>query len=344
MSQSRNWIFTRQSTDAESTEWTSLLFTGEPFSWHTDKRVTYCCYQIEKAPDTGKIHVQGMICFKSPCRMAAVKTLIGNEPHVEICKAPAQSRDYCRKEESRILGPWEHGDCPQGQGKKKIFKTMWDDCKANKRPIEMIENNPNVANHEKVLKFMRFTLLENQSDRQHIDMRCIISYGKTDLGKTYSAVNFIAKDGDYYILQSPTAKGNKLWFDGYYGQKYLILDDWDGSCCTIAFLKRLLDKYKLPIEIKGGYSWAVWHTIIVTSNSHPKEWFLGFNGEINETAVEPFRRRITEIRHYIARGIYQLVDWNEAELGVQIKEGEDTTTTCTTPSTVTTPSSGPLDS
>lgn len=77
MSKSRNWVFTKQATDAETQLW-NLWNTGaaafqDPFKWHENSRVRYIVYQIEVAPSTGKLHVQGLLCFNNAARLSTAK-------------------------------------------------------------------------------------------------------------------------------------------------------------------------------------------------------------------------------------------------------------------------------
>ena len=64
-------------------------------------------------------------------------------------------------------------------------------------------------------------------------MLCL--YGPTGTGKTYAAINLIANRRDYYIAECPSSRGSKLWFDGYEGQKTLVLDDFSGDFCDFRF-------------------------------------------------------------------------------------------------------------
>jgi len=73
-------------------------------------------------------------------------------------------------------------------------------------------------------------------------------------------------------------------------------------------LLRLLDKYKLKVEIKGGHSWAIWTTVVITSNHHPSEWY-------KDVDLAPLERRIQEIRFADSQGYYQLMDWSEHPVG-----------------------------
>lgn len=99
-----------------------------------------------------------------------------------------------------------------------------------------------------------------------------------------------------------------MWFDGYSGQKTLILDDFSGDFCNYRFLLRLLDCYKMKIEVKGGHAWAVWTTVVITTNVHPSGWYPHVD-------TTPLQRRIKEIRMSTEKGYYQLFDWNERSLG-----------------------------
>jgi hypothetical protein len=74
---------------------------------------TYSIYQLEKAPTTGKAHLQGYVHYKNPRSFAAVKKLCPSA-HLEIAKGSAQdNRKYCSKAESQLLGPWESGELPK---------------------------------------------------------------------------------------------------------------------------------------------------------------------------------------------------------------------------------------
>lgn len=336
MSQSRNWVFTRQATEVESALWlSSAAALTDPFSWHRDERVKFCVYQIERAPTTGQLHVQGLICFSSPRRLAAIKTLVGNNPHCEACKSVSGSITYCSKAETRVAGPWTHGDPPAEKGKKICLADLYADIKSHKRTAEMLEANPDVARYEKALKFMKFNVEEGLSDRQKQGVKTYVFWGATDLGKTYSAINLFCPTGDYYIL-GKADKQATLWFDGYDGQRTLIIDDFSSDVCSLEYLKRVLDVYKLNVPIKGGFAWAQWTQVIITSNYSPLHWFHGAMGQAVDT--DPLKRRIYEIRHFTARGKYV----KESFEGEPIGSETDVEAPATASATATSPPPSPL--
>jgi len=113
--QSRNWVFTRQVTEQEERLFTRhrvfdlMPECGHPYLWHTNDACSFTVFQLEKAPSTGQLHIQGFIHFKSSRKMSFVKNLIGNEPHCEVAHDVPASILYCQKSDTRIKGPWKYG-------------------------------------------------------------------------------------------------------------------------------------------------------------------------------------------------------------------------------------------
>jgi len=91
------WIFTINNPTSE------LTF---------DDRVAYAVWQKEKG-ENGTEHFQGYLELQKKGRMSAVKALGGEfvRAHLERRKGTqAQARDYAMKEDTRVDGPWEHGE------------------------------------------------------------------------------------------------------------------------------------------------------------------------------------------------------------------------------------------
>lgn len=293
--QSRNWVFTYNFPQGEETNITDQ----DPFpEWHTNPLVGFIVYQVERAPHTGQLHIQGFVNLKQSRKMAWVKKFIhaNNTAHVEIAHDVPASILYCMKGESRVHGPWKYGQEP-AQGKRTDLITMYEDIKAGKRTHEMLEADPNVARYEKQIKFMRFDALEHASDRQEVGVTVYVFWGSTRCGKTFTAINQFGADGDYFKIDCTNQKGT-IWFDGYEGQRLLIIDDFDETLCPIGYLKVLLDKYRLRLPIKGGHTWATFKTVIITSNSPPNTWYPNAKPE-DQLALE---KRLHQIRHYVLEG------------------------------------------
>jgi len=100
---------------------------------------------------------------------------------------------------------------------------------------------------------------------------------------------------------------NGLWFDTYHHDKWALLDDFDGklSKFPLSALLRLLDRYPLPVPIKGGHVWWVPEVICITTNFHPLDWY--------DWAERPHQWRA------LKRRIHQVV-WIRDELGHNVDE------------------------
>lgn len=113
---------------------------------------------------------------------------------------------------------------------------------------------------------MRAIAKDHQVNINRTEARqCIWYYGKAGCGKTRTAVT---NHPDAYMKLS-----NK-WWDGYQGQKSVILDDLDPERAKplTQHIKHWADPWgKMPGEIKGGQVPLVYDTFIVTSQYHPSE-------------------------------------------------------------------------
>lgn len=319
MSKSRNWCFTRQLDSREHAFMEGAAGAGvQPCTeelWFLPKmeQIKSLVFQFERCPTTQRIHMQGFVQFINPKGMKLVKTTIGNEPHLEVMRGTvAEAVAYCRKEESRLFGPYLLGEEPKcEQGKRTDLETLREMVKERKPALEIIERDAKFARYEKQINFMRFAYMESLSDRQASGVDVKVFYGATGTGKTYAAVNFLGQK-DYYIAECPSQRNSKLWFNGYEGQKTLILDDFSGDYCTLDFLKRLLDCYKLKVEFKGGFVWACWTQVIITTNYLPNDWYS--NG-LNVVNVDPLKRRINRIYEFLPDRLYREIDWSGKGIG-----------------------------
>nr|WQA30126.1 MAG: rep protein [Cressdnaviricota sp.] len=110
--------------------------------------------------------------------------------------------------------------------------------------------------------------------------------GPPGCGKTRSVWDLEAFD-DVYPLTT-YGKG-RTWFQGYFGEKVLLIDDFNGQI-EYTELLRLLDGYKMYVETKGGSALAQWTTVYITSNYPWRDWYAGnYN-------LDALARRITNVK------------------------------------------------
>jgi len=102
-------------------EWVdSYSLPEEHFSVSHDN-FKYIIYQIEQCPTTRRYHVQGFIKCSRKTGIAKLKSEhpILDSAHLERRKGTVlEAINYCRKEDSRIAGPYSYGTEPTGQGQR----------------------------------------------------------------------------------------------------------------------------------------------------------------------------------------------------------------------------------
>ena len=100
---------------------------------------------------------------------------------------------------------------------------------------------------------------------------CFVFWGRTGTGKSKRA-------WDEGGLQSyPKDPRTKFW-DGYSGQRTVIIDEFRGAI-DIGHLLRWLDRYPVIVEIKGSSTRLVAETIYITSNLDPRMWYPDLDPE-----------------------------------------------------------------
>lgn len=65
--------------------------------------------QIEIGDEEKRLHLQAYVCLKKKSRPINMFETLDKTVHWEKCRAPKNTRDYCRKLKGRVMGPWEYG-------------------------------------------------------------------------------------------------------------------------------------------------------------------------------------------------------------------------------------------
>lgn len=250
----------------------------------------YCVFQLEKA-STGTEHLQGYLELKRAIKFSQLLNFFKPlKPHIEKRKGtPSQARDYCMKEDTRVKGPWEIGTFTAPEpGKRSDILNLYDDLKEGQSNQVLLDNHP-VAymRYYKAVQHVR-TLTIPPMMR---DIEVVLHYGKPGTGKTYDVVT---QWEDLFIKPM----GKSLWFDGYFGQNAILIDDFSGQC-TLVDLLRLLDKYRLQVEIKGGHTWVHATKIFLTTNIHPSLWY---KYEDRQEQFDALKRRFHKVYVYEGKG------------------------------------------
>lgn len=122
-------------------------------------------------------------------------------------------------------------------------------------------------------------------------------YGPTGSGKTRTAFGVFMEE---YGLNNIWISNGRVdnFFNGYTGQKAVILDDFRPGFCKFEFLLRLLDGYPVMVNVKGGYCNWMAEKIIITAPVPPNEMYVNHQTGEEWDNLDQLIRRIDIIQEF----------------------------------------------
>lgn len=261
MSEAKRWCFTLNNYSEEEYNLFELL------EW------SYLIIGKEKGKE-GTPHLQGYIELKKARRLTALKKE-NLRVHWEKLKGlPWQAANYCKKEGD--FREWGKISVPEKNGKNDVkFGDIVSKFKAG--GMRGIMEDPPKLSSLRLLEKWATYLEPERTTKPYVHWIWGASgTGKSKLANTYP---------DKYW------KDDTKWWDGYDGQKTVVLDDFRGSQMKFTYLLRLLDRYPMRLEVKGGYRQMTSINVIITSIIHPKNcYFTNTDDEYGEPIQQLIRR------------------------------------------------------
>lgn len=230
----------------------------------------YLVFGYEEAPTTGTKHIQGFVSFQNPRSIKEIKKEISERVHLEVAKGSAtQNRVYCTKD-----GKYEEfGELPT-PGKRSDWTQAVEDLQSGVSVDQVISTFPHMLPAQRALREFKNLLLKPK----HREVNVIVLYGEAGTGKSRYA---------YEKYPELYSKPRGDWWDGYTGQSTILLDDYYGYL-SYSELLRVLDRYPYNAQIKGGFVWAQWDTVVITSNKPPSKWY-------SQGLTPALRRRLNKV-------------------------------------------------
>lgn len=234
--------------------------------------ISYCIVSLELCPSTQNYHLQGYVQLIRTMRMGQVKAILrDNSLHLEPTHGTAeQAQAYCNKPDKVgfVCGPWEFGSF-KTQGFRSDMKDFIEEL-YDKSIKEVALNNPTLyikyrGGFDKI-KHMIDT--ENPSPYHKLIVN--VRWGLPGTGKTRYVYD---THGAKNIFKLKINNG-KCWWDGYYDQSVVLLDDFYGSI-PLENLLDILDGYPKNYEVKGGFVVPKYTIVYITSNKSPATWYPG---------------------------------------------------------------------
>lgn len=260
---SRRWCFTLNNPTASDEKDIELFGSEGP--------VTYLIAGDEKG-ENGTRHFQGYVEFKNGRTLAGVKKYLPRA-HWESAKGdPGSNRTYCSKE-----GQFREWGSISNQGARTDLSAMREIIKTSGSIRKCIEEATSYQAVRMAEKILTYTVVTRAAPPVVLWI-----FGKTGVGKTKCAWELNGYEDTW-------AWNGSKWFDGYDGHDTVIFDDYRGTELPFTLMLRLLDRYPMSVEIKGGFRPWVAKTIIVTSQLSPEDAHGHHRGE----DLDQLLRRIT---------------------------------------------------
>ncbi len=236
---------------------------------------------LETCPDTGRLHCQGAVILMNPVTMSSLKKLLADPAaHLEPMKGtPEQSEEYCSKEDPT---PYSFGSKPE-QGKRSDLIALKESLESGATDQELwCEHFPVMIKHDQAVK--RYRLVMTPPRDPAIAPQIIIHTGPSGSGKTRG----MPRGPDIYWHAC------NAWWDGYCGQSTVVFDEFYGQIPHKLML-RVLDRYPMTVETKGGTVQLSATIFYFTSNKGWQHWWLeAQQKENNPLCMLAFSRRIEE--------------------------------------------------
>jgi len=235
---------------------------------------------------TGTPHLQGAIVLEKQMTLNQLKKVRGlRRAHLESMRGtPQQSLGYCMKEDSNAF---QKGTIPC-PGKRNDLKDVISSLRNGKTLRQLAndeEYDTTICRNFKALTVFRTLLVSQEREKPKV----FWLHGDTGTGKTRAAMEFAKQSKSYWI-----SNGSLKWFDGYCGEETAILDDIRSDSCSFDFLLRLLDRYPLRVEFKGGFVDWIPKVIILTCPM-PPTYLFNLKGQGD---IEQLERRIDHILEF----------------------------------------------
>ncbi|QIM58708.1 replicase [Bat circovirus] len=224
-----------------------------------DEKVKYLIVG-EEVGDSGTPHLQGFINLRAKVRLQGLKQLLGPRAHCEKARGTDEdNKKYCGKDGKLLV---EKGE-PHCKGKRTDLANAVRILLEEKSLAAVAAALPEVyvRNHRGLAQL----LLDHPAMQMKRAWKSDVTVwvGPPGVGKSRACLDMCP---DAYW--KPRGK----WWDGYNGHKVVILDDFYGWL-PFDDLLRLLDRYPLTVETKGGTRAFLAEKILITSNKLPNEWY-----------------------------------------------------------------------
>ncbi len=254
--------------------------------------------------EDGMHHVHMVLEDIVAMRFSKIKREYAVGMHFEATKGnKQQAEDYVNK-----TGKWEekgeqilykcvHGDIKGAQGRRSDLAEIEELLEQGKNPKEIVTASFSYYRYENMIKKAYFDMRDRDTPSIRA-VKVIWHTGESGTGKSYSRLSLEEEVGAENIFYLTDYNPNSM-FDGYYGQKYLWIEDFKGEI-KFSDILRILDIYKCDLHARYTNGKALWEEVHITSIMHPCAAYLRMVPELQRKidTVDQLLRRISCIRYH----------------------------------------------
>lgn len=207
-------------------------------------------------------HLQGYTYFKSQRTFKSIKKKLPGA-HIEKAQGtPEQNRKYCMKEGDFV----EWGEMPH-QGRRNDIEKVKQaiDEGMSSREIADLYIKTWMRYHKGIDKLITMRDAEKSKEWREVHVKLVM--GPTGIGKTREALYELSDEKEWVpIPDTFKINGDGLkWWDGYSGESRLVIDEYANDV-KITTLLGILDGHQLRLSVKGGFTYAQWTQVVITTN------------------------------------------------------------------------------
>lgn len=291
MTHTAHWVFTLNNPDGNiDVDLQSVVDNGQ---------LRYATWQLELGSN-GTPHFQGYLELARGQRLSFCQRLIFGAHFEPRRGSRSQARDYARKDDTRIEGPFEVGEWIEdlGPGYRKDIHEFRDAVIRGNDDLSLVNQFPEQwFKYTKSVDKLRLYMVPQRGQQTELHLL----FGSPGLGKT-----------TWVTAREPSAywKEHSKWWEGYRQEDAVIMDEFYGFL-PFAFVLRLADASPLQVEFKGGFHQFNSKRLYLISNKHPEEWYPEAGKRFNWQA---FYRRVTTVRKWTALGEFETFSsWEDYE-------------------------------